>query len=101
MIDPVSAIATATAAYKGIKKACEVGKEISSEYVSFVYGPSAWKEIVTLEGEQRKRQRELVYKKKEFIDNCINAVVITVLLAIGLGILGGVLYFIGAKQGKW
>ena len=158
MIDPVSAIATATAAYKGIKKACEVGKEISSfagtisqfakassdmdflekqaanpslyhklfsnteataleiwtqkkktsemredlrEYVSFVYGPSAWKEIVTLEGEQRKRQRELVYKKKEFIDNCINAVVITVLLGIGLGILGAVLYFIGAKQGKW
>ena len=70
-------------------------------YVSFVYGPSAWKEIVTLEAEQRKRQRELVYKKKEFIDNCINAVVVTVLLAIGLGILGIVLYFIGAKQGKW
>ena len=52
--------------------------------------------------QNRKRQRELVYKKKkEFIDNCINAVVVTVLLAIGLGILGLVLYFIGAKQGKW
>ena len=30
MLDPVSAIALATSAYKGIKKACEVGKEISS-----------------------------------------------------------------------
>tara|TARA_R110002020_G_scaffold435632_1_gene645808 strand:- start:76 stop:552 length:477 start_codon:yes stop_codon:yes gene_type:complete len=158
MIDPVSAIATATAAYKGIKKACEVGKEISSfagtiskfakassdmdflekraanpslyhklfsnteataleiwtqkkkmsqmredlrEYVSFVYGPSAWKEIVALEAEQRKRQRELVYKKKELIDNCINAIVITVLLVVGLGIFGVVLYFVGVKQGRW
>ena len=30
MLDPVSAIALATSAYRGIKKACEVGKEISS-----------------------------------------------------------------------
>lgn len=30
MIDPISAITLATSAYKGIKKAVEVGKEISS-----------------------------------------------------------------------
>ena len=30
MIDPISCIAGATAAYNGIKKACEMGKEISS-----------------------------------------------------------------------
>ena len=30
MIDPISVIAGATAAYNGIKKACEMGKEISS-----------------------------------------------------------------------
>ena len=121
MIDPISVIAGATAAYNGIKKACEMGKEISSftgaisqfakansdidflekksknpslyhkmfsnhqadaleiwtqrqklkemrieiqNHISFVYGPSAWKEILRIEAEQRKQQRALVYAKK-------------------------------------
>ena len=36
MIDPISVIAGATAAYNGIKKACEMGKEISSLRVLFL-----------------------------------------------------------------
>ena len=142
-MDPFTAMAAATTAYKGIKKAVEVGREISSmgstlsqwskavsdldfleqkaqkppmykmfsdtqanalevwtqkqklkemreelrSYISFVYGPSAWDEIVRIEAQQRKEQRDLVYKKKEFIDNIIN------------GVLLGAL--VGAKQGKW
>ena len=158
MLDPVSAIALATSAYKGIKKACEVGKEISSftgaisqfakassdidflekksqkpslyhklfsnteataldiwsakkkleqhrtelkNHISWTYGPSAWKEIVRIEAEQRKRQRALVYERQEFIDNCINAVIITVLTIIGLGTASVVVYFVGKSQGKW
>ena len=137
-MDPFTAMAAATTAYKGIKKAVEVGREISSmgstlsqwskavsdldfleqkaqkppmykmfsdtqanalevwtqkqklkemreelrSHISFVYGPSAWDEIVRIEAQQRKEQRDLVYKKKEFIDNIV-------------------LYLIGAKQGKW
>lgn len=157
MIDPISAITLATSAYKGIKKAVEVGKEISSftgaisqfakassdidfleqkskkpplykmfsdnqshaleiwtqkqklkemrtelqEYISFVYGPSAWKEIVAIEAQQRKEQRELVYKKQEFIDSVINGIVVTFLLVVGFGGAGLGLYFYGKKQGKW
>jgi len=158
MLDPVSAIALATSAYKGIKKAVEVGKEISSftgaisqfakassdidflekksqkpslyhklfsnteataldiwsakqklkeqrteiqNHISFVYGPSAWKEIVRIEAEQRKRQRALVYERQEFIDNLINGIIITIITVIGLGICGVVIYFVGKSQGKW
>ena len=157
MLDPVSAIALATSAYRGIKKACEVGKEISSftgaisqfakaasdidfleqkaqkpplykmfsntqataldiwtqkqklkemreelrEYISFVYGPSAWKEIVSIEAQQRKEQRELVYAKKEAVDNLINGIIITIIVAIALFITGGTIYFVGHQQGKW
>jgi len=156
-MDPFTAMAAATAAFKGIKKAVDVGKDISSmgqtlsqwskavsdldflekkaqkppmykmfsdtqataleiwtqkqklkemreelkEYISFVYGPSAWKEIVRIEGQQRKAQRDAVYAQKEFIDNCINGVIIGLMLLAGVGALLVVLYLVGAKQGKW
>jgi len=156
-MDPFTAMAAATAAFKGIKKAVDVGKDISSmgqtlsqwskavsdldflekkaqkppmykmfsdtqanaleiwtqkqklkemreelkEYISFVYGPSSWKEIVRIEGEQRKAQRDAVYAQKEFIDNCINGVIITLMVLAGVGALIVVLYLVGSKQGKW
>ena len=156
-MDPFTAMAAATTAFKGIKKAVEVGKDISSigstlstwskavsdmdfldekakkppmykmftnnqanaldiwtkkqklkemrtelkEYISFVYGPSAWKEIVKIEGEQRKAQRDAVYAKKEFIDNCINGVLITLIVLAGIGATIALLYMIGAKQDRW
>ena len=156
-MDPFTAMAAATAAFKGIKKAVEVGKDISSiggtlsswskavsdmdfldekakkppmykmftnnqadaldiwtkkqklkemrtelkEYISFVYGPSAWKEIVKIEGDQRKAQRDAVYAKQEFIDNCINGVLITIMLLAGVGATIALLYVIGSQQGKW
>ena len=156
-MDPFTAMAAATTAFKGIKKAVEVGKEISSigstlstwskavsdmdfldekakkppmykmftnnqanaldiwtkkqklkemrtelkEYISFVYGPSAWKEIVKIEAEQRKAQRDAVYAKKEFVDNCINGVIITIIVLAGIGGMIALLYMIGAKQDRW
>jgi hypothetical protein len=156
-MDPITAMAAASAAYQGIKKAVDVGRDISGmagtigqwskaisdldymeqralkppaykmfsntesdalelwahkqkakemreelrEFVSWHYGPSAWKEIVRLEGEQRKRQRELVYRKQEFIDNCVNAVIIVLLLAAGAGALIVVLYLYSKRQGNY
>jgi len=66
-----------------------------------VYGPSAWKEIVAIEAQQRKEQRELVYAKKEAIDNLINGIIITIIVGISLLITGGTIYFVGHQQGKW
>jgi hypothetical protein len=156
-MDPFTAMAAATSAYKGIKKAIDVGRDISSmgstlsswskavsdldfleqkaqkppmykmftntqsdaleiwtqkqklkemreelkEYISFVYGPSAWREIVRIEGEQRKAQRDAVYAKKEFIDSCINGVLITIIVLAGIGATIALLYMIGSQQDKW
>ena len=156
-MDPFTAMAAATSAYKGIKKAVEVGRDISSmgktlgqwskavsdldfleqkaqkppmykmftntqsdaleiwtqkqklkemreelkEYISFVYGPSAWREIVKIEGEQRKAQRDAVYAKKEFVDSCINGVLITLMILAGIGATIVILYVIGSQQDKW
>tara|TARA_R100000935_G_scaffold8159_2_gene17094 strand:+ start:237 stop:710 length:474 start_codon:yes stop_codon:yes gene_type:complete len=157
MIDPFTAMAAATTAYKGIKKAVEFGKGISEmsvtisqfakaasdmdflekkaekpplykmfgdteanaleiwtqkqkmaemreelrSHISWHYGPSAWEAIVKIEGQQRKRQQELVYKKQEFIDNCISWAVGICLLLAGVGALVIVLFFLGVKHGKW
>lgn len=156
-MDPVTCIAAASAAYKGIKKAVDFGKSVHemsgivsqfakaasdldflekksqkpplykmfsdneanaleiwsqkqklAEYredlrshISWHYGPSAWEAIVKIEGQQRKRQQELVYKKQEFIDKCINLAVGTSLLLAGFGALIVVLFFLGVKHGKF
>jgi hypothetical protein len=156
-MDPVTCIAAASAAYKGIKKAVDFGKSVHemsgtisqfakaasdldflekksqkpplykmfsdneanaleiwsqkqklAEYredlrshISWHYGPSAWKAIVKIEGEQRKRQQELVYKKQEFIEKCISLAVGTALLLAGFGALIVILYFLGLKHGKF
>ena len=76
-------------------------REELREYISFVYGPSAWKEIVAIEAQQRKEQRQLVYAKKEAIDNLINGIIITIIVCLSLSITGGTIYFVGHQQGKW
>jgi len=157
MIDPFTAMAAATAAFNGIKKAVAVGKDISSmgstlsswskavsdldfleqkaqkppmykmfsdtqsnaleiwsqkqklkemreelrSHISFVYGPSAWDEIVRIEAQQRKEQRQAVYDKQEAIDNLINAAVIGLIVLAGIGGIIVTMYLVGAKQGKW
>ena len=157
MIDPFTAMAAATAAFNGIKKAVAVGKDISSmgstlsswskavsdldfleqkaqkppmykmfsdtqsnaleiwsqkqklkemreelrSHISFVYGPSAWDEIVRIEAQQRKEQRQAVYDKQEAIDNLINAAVIGLIVLAGIGGIIVTMYLVSAKQGKW
>ena len=157
MIDPFTAMAAATAAFNGIKKAVAVGKDISSmgstlsswskavsdldfleqkaqkppmykmfsdtqsnaleiwtqkqklkemreelrSHISFVYGPSAWDEIVRIEAQQRKEQRQAVYDKQEALDNLINAAIIGLIILAGVGSVILAMYLVGAKQGKW
>ena len=157
MIDPFTAMAAATAAFNGIKKAVAVGKDISSmgstlsswskavsdldfleqkaqkppmykmfsdtqsnaleiwsqkqklkemreelrSHISFVYGPSAWDEIVRIEAQQRKEQRQAVYDKQEAIDNLINVAVIGLVVLAGIGGIIVTMYLVSDKQGKW
>ena len=82
------------------QKMAEMREELRA-HISWTYGPSAWKEIVRIEAQQRKAQREAVYKKQEFVDSCINWTIGLLACFAGAGILIVVVYIIGAKQGKW
>ena len=158
MIEPASAIALATAAFSGIKRAVSAGKEISElgkdlssfgkaisdldylgnkakdpplwkkvspkfdtssveiwaaqqkakemreelkSHISLYYGPSAWESIVAIEAEQRKMQKEAVYRRQEKIDNLINWAVGIAIVIVGFVLFGGIIYIIGKAKGQW
>ena len=160
MIDPISAIGMATAAYNGIKKAVATGRELHDmagtlqkwatsmsdldfahkqaqnpplfkkmfgasqieqnalevwghkqkakemreemkTHISFYYGPSAWDEIVKIEGDMRKKRKEAVYAAEERKQLILEWIVgITVGVAV-LGVMVFIVWIIGSTQGKW
>ena len=160
MIDPVSAIGLASAAYRGIKAAVSQGKVLHDmagtisqwasamsdldfshkqaenppmfkkmfgaskieanaleiwghkqkakelredlrSHISLYYGPSAWEEIVRIEGQMRKKRKEEVYaaeERKQLIIEWTVGIVMAVALA---SVVGGIIYITGAGTGKW
>jgi hypothetical protein len=78
----------------------EMREAIRSE-ISFVYGPSAWEEVLRIEAEQRKRRKEEAYAKQLFIDNCINWSVGLVVLVVGGALLGLLFWLVGKARGQW
>jgi uncharacterized protein HemX len=78
----------------------EMRKQIK-DHISWTYGPSAWEEVLAIEGEMRRIRKEEAYKKQEFIDNAINAAVGTIVFVIAALGVGTALYYFGKHQGKW
>jgi hypothetical protein len=82
------------------KKMQQMRKEIK-DHISWTYGPSAWEEVLSIEGEMRRIRKEEAYKKQEFLDTAINTIVgVTVFLVAAAGV-GTALYYLGRYQGKW
>jgi len=75
-------------------------KEIK-DHISFVYGPSAWDEVLRIEAEQRRIRKEAAYRKQEFIDNLINWGVGLLCFAMGGMILVIAVWIVGKARGRW
>ena len=160
MIDPISAIGMATAAYRGIKSAIDTGKELHDmagtlsqwstamsdldfshkqaqnppmfkklfgasqieqnaleiwghkqkakemreemkTHISFYYGPSAWDEIVRIEGQMRKERAREVYAAEERKQLIIEWIVGLTAAGIGGSVLFGIIWGIGRANGAW
>lgn len=82
------------------RKMDEMREAIRSE-ISFVYGPSAWEEVLRIEAEQRKRRKEEAYAKQLFIDNCINWAVGLVVVVVGGALVGLIFWLVGKARGQW
>jgi hypothetical protein len=82
------------------QKAKEMREELRS-YISALYGPSAWDEIVHMEVQMRKEQKRAVYEAEEARERLISIIVATIAVIIVVGVSSFIIYAIGENQGKW
>ena len=82
------------------QKLKEMREELRA-HISWTYGPAAWNEIVAIEAEQRKAQRDAVYAKEELRQKIIDIILGVLILGTAVGIVVLVVYFLGKGRGKW
>ena len=82
------------------EKAKEMREEMKT-HISFYYGPSAWDEIVRMEGQMRKKRAAEVYAAEERKQMILEWIVGGSIAAVGAGILAVVFWLIGMGTGKW
>lgn len=82
------------------KKADDMREELRS-FISTVYGPSAWKEILRIEAQMRKEQKEAVYRAEEIKEKIITWTFGILITLVAISIMSGVIYWIGLTQNKW
>ena len=82
------------------KKADEMREELRS-HISLFYGPSAWDEIVKIEAQMRKEQKEAIYAKEEMKQKILEWIVGIIATIIGGAIVAFVIWLIGKGQGRW
>jgi hypothetical protein len=82
------------------QKAKEMREELRS-YISALYGPSAWDEIVHMEVQMRKEQKRAVYEAEEARERLVNIIVATIAIIVVVGVSSFIIYAIGENQGKW
>lgn len=82
------------------QKAKEMREELRS-YISALYGPSAWDEIVHMEVQMRKEQKRAVYEAEEARERLITIVVGTIAILVVVSVSAFIIYAIGENQGKW
>jgi hypothetical protein len=75
------------------RKAESMRKELK-DYISFTMGPSAWDELVAIEGKIRKQKKEQEYRKAELQEAIITWTLSILLLILGFGILGFIIYMV-------
>jgi hypothetical protein len=70
-------------------------------FISWNYGPSAWEEVLSIEARMRKQRKEELYRKEELKRTIIEWIVGILAGAIGIAVMGFILWMIGKGQGRW
>ena len=74
------------------KKKAEAMRQELKDWISFSMGPSAWDELVATEGRIRKQKKEQEYRKAEMIEAIVTWSLTAVIMIVGVGTLGFILY---------
>jgi len=73
------------------KKAQDMREELRS-YISLYYGPSAWDEIVSIEAQMRKEQKEEIYRKEELKQTIMEWTLGIFAFVFGMGIFALIIW---------
>ena len=76
------------------KKKAEAMRQELKDWISFSMGPSAWDELVATEGKIRKQKKEQEYRKAEMIEAIVTWSLTGVIMIVGVGTLGFILYMV-------
>jgi len=72
------------------------------QYIKLSHGTAAWDELLRMEGQIRKRRQKEIYDKKIFREKVIGIVALTIVLSVGLAVLGLFVYtLMGFDRGWW
>jgi len=82
------------------RKMEEMRKEIKN-HISFVYGPSAWEEVLSIEAKMRKQRKDELYRKEELKNTILEWIVGILAAASGVAIMAAVIWLVGRNQGRW
>ncbi len=77
---------TALEIFANKKKMEQMRAEIK-DHISWTYGPSAWKEVLAIEADMRRRRKQEAYRKQEQIDAMINFAIGAAIFLVSGGIL--------------
>ena len=83
------------------KKKMETMRKDIKAFISWNYGPSAWEEVLSIEAKMRKQRKEELYRKEELKRTIIEWIVGILAGAIGIAVMGFILWMIGKGQGRW
>ena len=84
------------------KKKLEEQRYELKQFLMFTHGSKAWDELLSMEGQIRKRRQKEIYDRKIFREKVISWVVISIVVSIGCAILVGFIYtLMGFDRGWW
>ena len=90
----------AMAAFAAKKKLEEQRYELQ-QFIKFSHGVAAWDELLRMEGQIRKRRQQEIYDKKIFREKVIGIVALTIVLSVGIGLLGLFVYSLMGLDRGW
>ena len=71
------------------------------QYIKLSQGTAAWDALLRMEGQIRKRRQKEIYDKKIFREKVIGIVAITIVLSVGIGVLGLLIYTLMGFDRGW
>ena len=83
------------------KKKMESMRAEMKEIITWHYGKSGYEELLQIEAQMRKKQRDEVYRKQQQVDALINFAIGTVIFAVGASVIFFIFYIWGSRQGRW